>query len=66
MKKALNRIVLRITLCALLCTSLKLSATTIKREFRAVWVSTVYCLDWPRNSNGNALQGQSSTIVAQQ
>lgn len=38
----------------------------IKREFRAVWVSTVYCLDWPTNSSGNALQGVSTTVANQQ
>ena len=55
------------SLFTLLYTPLKLSAaTTIKREFRAVWVSTVYCLDWPTTSGGNALQGLTSTIVTQQ
>lgn len=39
------------------------AATPIKREFRAVWVSTVYCLDWPTYSTGGALQGTSSLIV---
>lgn len=53
-----------LTVAALLCGEAGLfAATPIKREFRAVWVSTVYCLDWPTYSTGGALQGTSSLIV---
>lgn len=40
--------------------------SALKREFRGVWVSTVYCLDWPTTASGAALQGSSSTVVKQQ
>ncbi len=53
-----------LTVAALLCGEAGLfAATPIKREFRAVWVSTVYCLDWPTKSTGEALQGTSTLIV---
>lgn len=42
------------------------AAIPIKREFRAVWVSTVYCLDWPTNSSGKAAQGTTSTVILTQ
>lgn len=42
------------------------AAKPIKREFRAVWVSTVYCLDWPTNSSGKAAQGTTSTVILTQ
>lgn len=42
------------------------AANPPKREFRAAWVSTVYCLDWPTNGSGGALQGNTLTIMSQQ
>lgn len=42
------------------------AAVPIKREFRAVWVSTVYCLDWPTNSQGTAIQGTTPTTILTQ
>lgn len=58
------RLTLSLLVAAALCCENRLSAAIpIKREFRAVWVSTVYCLDWPTYSTGDALQGTSSLIV---
>ena len=48
MKHFTPRLIMFLTVAALLCGEAGLfAATPIKREFRAVWVSTVYCLDWP-------------------
>lgn len=41
------------------------AATSIKREFRAAWIATAWCLDWPCNSSGT-LQGTSSSIISKQ
>lgn len=64
MKHFTPRLIMFLTVAALLCGEAGLfAATPIKREFRAVWVSTVYCLDWPTKSTGEALQGTSTLIV---
>lgn len=67
----MNTLLPRLLRSLLLLTALSwggiiLAEEPVKREFRAVWLSTVYCLDWPTDNTGEALQGTTASVVMKQ
>lgn len=62
----LRPFIVAISLILLLLPQSASSITPIKREMRGVWISTVWCLDWPTTDTGAALLGTSSSVVKRQ
>lgn len=63
----INRIKQILTIAVCLLTIMPaIGATAPKREFRCSWISTVWALDWPKDDNGEAIQGNSASVIAKQ